>query len=261
MKLDFGGAAEDYARYHPDFPVEYYRRLAVLGVGLAGQRVADLGTGTGSVARAFADLGCDVWAVDPSEPLLREARRIDRQRDVRNRYVLGRAERTGLPGGFFDVVVAARCWHLLDRQEAAAEARRILAPGGSLVIGHFDRVRPSPSGVLEATQTLVERFNPEWRENPAVELGHGAGLYPSWTLDVADVGFVDIETFSFDVAVGYSHDGWCGRTRSSAGVGAALPPQRVRELEADLRRLLAERFPQDPLFVRHRAFAVSCRAP
>ena len=72
MNLDFGRAAEDYARYHPDFPVEYYRRLAVLGVGLAGQRVADLGTGTGSVARAFADLGCDVWAVDPSEPLLRE---------------------------------------------------------------------------------------------------------------------------------------------------------------------------------------------
>jgi SAM-dependent methyltransferase len=260
MNLDFGGTAEEYARYHPDFPPEYYRRLALRGVALPGHRVIDMGTGTGSIARALAIRGCDVWGVDPSEPLLREARRLGDEQGVRIRYVLGHAERTGLPGGFFDVVTAARCWQLLERPHAAAEARRLLVPGGILLIGHFDRVGPSPSGVLEATQALVERYNPGWGQNPAGP-GGAAGLYPSWAVDVVDAGFLDVETFSFDICVAYSHDAWCGRTRSSAGVGAALPPELVEKVDIELRRLLSERFPEEPLIVRHRAFAVTCRAP
>lgn len=261
MSLDFGRTAQEYAKFHPDFPDGYYRRLARRGIGLAGHRVIDLGTGTGSAARGLAARGCDVWALDPSEPLLREARRIGGELDLRIHYVLGHAETTGMPSGFFDAVNAARCWHLLDREHAGAEARRLLVPGGSLVIAYFDRVRPSPSGVLEATQAIVERYNPTWVQNPAVEFGCGAGIYPSWALDVADHGFVGVETFSFDTAVEYSHDAWCGRTRSSAGVGAALPADQVVRLDDELRALLAEEFPNEPLVVLHRAFAVICRAP
>lgn len=261
MNLDFGRTAEDYARYHPDFPAEYYRRLAVQGVGISGQRVIDVGTGTGSVARALAARNCEVWALDPSEQLLREARRIHGERELRIRYVLGHAEETHLPSGFFDAMTAARCWQLLHRARAAVEARRLLSPGGRLVISQLDRVRPSPSGVLEATQDLVERHHPGWGDSPAMRFGSGAGLYPCWALDVAEAGFVDVETFSFDTTVAYSHEAWCGRTRSSAGVGAALPPESVEQLDLELRELLATRFPEEPVIVRHRAFAVTCSAP
>ncbi len=43
----FGIAADVYARHRADFPAEGLDRMADLGVGLAGQRLVDLGCGTG----------------------------------------------------------------------------------------------------------------------------------------------------------------------------------------------------------------------
>jgi hypothetical protein len=74
-------------------------------------------------------------------------------------------------------------------------------------------------------------------------------------------GFQDIETFSFDVPAIYSHAAWRGRIRASAGVAASLAPDQVAWFDAELARLLTQRFPTDPLEIPHRVFAVVCRAP
>ena len=90
------------------------------------------------LGRAFAQAGCLVTNLDPSPELLAEARRLDKQAGVSAAYVEGVAENTGLPGGAFDAVTAAVCWHWFDADRAAREALRILAPGGALAIVHFD---------------------------------------------------------------------------------------------------------------------------
>jgi 2-polyprenyl-3-methyl-5-hydroxy-6-metoxy-1,4-benzoquinol methylase len=54
MSVDFGRTAGDYAAYRAGFPDEFFSRLADMNVGLDGQRVVDLGTGTGALARGFA---------------------------------------------------------------------------------------------------------------------------------------------------------------------------------------------------------------
>ena len=95
--------------------------------------------------------------------------------------------------------------------------------------------------------------------NPAWGMAGGSGLYPDWLADVALVGFQDIETFSFDLPAIYSHEAWRGRIRASAGVSASLPPERVKRFDADLRDLLVQRFPSDPLEIPHRVFALVCR--
>ena len=75
--------------------------------------------------------------------------------------------------------------------------------------------------------------------------------------DLLAAGYSAIETFSFDIATVYSHEDWRGRIRASAGVAASLEPaRRVDALDADLKRLLEERFATDPLAVSHRVFAV-----
>jgi hypothetical protein len=74
-------------------------------------------------------------------------------------------------------------------------------------------------------------------------------------------GFRDLETFSFDEDTPYSHQAWRGRIRASAGVGASLSPDAVEHFDDSLAELLAERFPEDPLAVLHRCFALICRAP
>lgn len=70
-----------------------------------------------------------------------------------------------------------------------------------------------------------------------------------------------IETFSFDVEAPYTHEGWRGRIRASAGVAASLPKYGVRRFDRELGSLLDSRFPEDPLGVPHRVWAVVCSAP
>lgn len=254
MEVDFGRAAKDYARYRAGFPESFFARLSSLGLVGPGHRALDLGTGTGTVARSLARLGCETTGLDPSETLLAEARRLDAEAGVHVRYVEAKAEATGLPGESFDLITAGQAWHWFDRPRAAAESSRLLVAGGALVIAHFDWI-PLPGNIVEETERLIEKHNPAWK------FGGGTGLHPAWLADVALAGFSGIETFSFDEPVSYSHEAWRGRIRASAGVSASLAPEAVGRFDAELSRLLALRFPQDPLAVPHRVFAVLSRKP
>ena len=250
---DFGRTAEDYAHHRAGFPPELLERLAGFGIGGPNERAVDLGTGTGTLARQLALRGGRVVGVDRSAELLAEARRRDRHAGASVRYVVAPAEDTGLPGAHFDVVIAGQCWHWFDRPRAAREVRRLLALDGHAVIAHFDWL-PHPGSVVAATETLIEAHNPAWT------WGGGTGMYPAWLADLTAVGLDDLETFSFDVAVPYTHDAWRGRIRASAGVGATLAPQAVDAFDTDLARVLRERFPQQPLQIPHRVWAVVGRA-
>jgi 2-polyprenyl-3-methyl-5-hydroxy-6-metoxy-1,4-benzoquinol methylase len=99
MKPNFGATAQDYARYRAGFPDSLFDRLVKHGIGLAGQNILDLGTGTGSLARGFARRGCQVIGLDPAEPLLAMAQEIDRAEGVQVEYRIGRAHDRPLMAG------------------------------------------------------------------------------------------------------------------------------------------------------------------
>jgi SAM-dependent methyltransferase len=252
MMVDFGRTAQDYAAHRAGFPDALFDRLAEWGVGSPGQRAVDLGSGTGSLARGLARRGCTVVGLDPAGPMLAMARALDDDAGVRVDYVVGRAEAAGLGTGAFATVTAGQCWHWFDRPRAAAECRRLLAPGGALAICHFDWL-PWPGTAVEATEQLILRHNPGWR------FAGGTGMYPGWSVDVAGAGLGAIETFSFDVEVAYSHEDWRGRVRASAGVATTLGPDAVAAFDTDHAALLAERFPADPIAVPHRVWALVAR--
>jgi SAM-dependent methyltransferase len=254
MEVNFGRTASDYAHYRAGFPVSFFDRLFRDGIAARTDRVLDLGTGTGSLARGLALRGCQVSGLDPSRALLDQAEQLDGEAGVTIRYVEARAEDTGLPGRGFDLVTAGQCWHWFDRPQAAAEARRLLVPRGRLLIAHFDWL-PLPGNVVEATENLIQHHNPAWN------LGGGTGLYPAWFADLSCAGFEGIESFTFDVAVAYAREAWLGRIRASAGVGASLPPDAVARFDAEHRAILEQNFPGDPLQIPHRVFAVFGRVP
>jgi SAM-dependent methyltransferase len=216
--------------------------------------VLDVGTGTGTVARGLAQRGCVVTGLDPSRALLDQARNLDRNVDVEIHYVEAKAEQTGLPDNSFDVVIAGQCWHWFDRPQAATEARRLLAPGGRLIVAHVDWL-PLPGNVVEATERLIQVHNPAWGA------AGGTGIHSKWFADLTQGGFAEIESFTFDVFVPYSHEGWLGRIRASAGVAASLQLDRVAQFNLAHQELLGRTFPDDPLQIPHRVFVVFGRSP
>lgn len=249
MRIDFGKTACDYARYRLGFPDAFYERLPDLG-----SSVLDLGTGTGAFARALARRGHTVTGLDPAEELLAEARRLDRKAGVSVKYVTARAEETGLPDHDFDAVTAGQCWIWLDAMRATKEIRRVVRPKGRLVIANFDWL-PLPGNVVEATEQLILKHNPEWA------LAGGTGHHPEFERDAREGGFEDFSTVVFDLPVSYSHEAWRGRIRASAGISATLSVSAVSAFDSELRSLLEERVPDEPLSIPHRLFAVMCRAP
>jgi SAM-dependent methyltransferase len=249
VKIDFGKTADDYARFRAGFPDAFFDRLAALGFARAGMRVLDLGSGTGTIALGLAARGCRVTALDPAAPMLEQAKARAAAAGLALETRVAKAEETGFPDATLDLVIAGQCWHWFDRPRASAEAWRVLAPGGALMMAHFDWLA-FPGNVVAATEALILAYSPTWT---------GAGKnapYLPWYADLRRAGFAGIESFSFDVEVPYTREGWRGRIRASAGVGAVLSPERVAAFDAEHAALLARDFPNDPLSVPHRCWAV-----
>ncbi len=248
IPIDYGRAAEDYGAFRQGFPPEFYARLQRLKVGVAGQRLLDLGTGTGLMAREFARRGCLVTGADFSARLLAVAERANAGEVVRPRYVRLRAEATKLPTASFDVVSVGTAWHLFDRLVAARECRRLLRPGGKLVVAHLDW-HPCPGSVTAATLRLMARYGPELATPKTF-------MYPEWIEELMAAGFVAWEVFGFTCTLNYTPEAWRGRVRASKRGAPAMDKSELGQFDASLGRMLARRFPGPVLKVEHRVFAV-----
>lgn len=251
--VEFGATTTQYNKYRATFPTELFERLEARGVPRPEDRVLDVGTGTGFFGAGLATDTVDVFGADIDRGMLKQTQDTH---TGESSIVYIQADAASLPfhSASFDVVTAAQCWHWFDRDAAASEAHRVLVPGGSLIITHFDWL-PRSGNVVETTEALVLEMNPDW------PMSGGTGFYEEWPADVYAAGFDDVETFTFDVEVPYSHHGWRGRMQASAGVAASLCEEEAREFDERLASLLESEFSTEPLRVPHRSFTLHCSKP
>ena len=250
LPIDFGRHSDDYAAHRPGFPASFYDRLET-HLALDGARALDLGTGPGIVALELAARGAEVVGVDVSPAQLAAAvrRAAERRLDARARFVVGRAERTGLRSSWFDLVVAGQAWHWFDADAALAEARRLLRPGGVLAVAWYS-YQTEQSALARDTESLILELNPSW---PMA--GH-RGVHPEVIDDVIRGGFDLVEAFGYDHPEPFTHDGWRGRMRTCNGVGSGgMSPGDVARFDRALADLLRERYPE-PVVVPHRVWCV-----
>jgi SAM-dependent methyltransferase len=125
----FGAAAQAYAEYRPDYPLDAVRWcVAPVGRDLAALRVLDLGAGTGKLTAQLASLGADVTAVEPDPAMLAELRRGLPSVPA----LSGSAEAIPLADGSADAVLCGQALHWFNLDRALPEIARVLAPGGTL---------------------------------------------------------------------------------------------------------------------------------
>jgi SAM-dependent methyltransferase len=122
--VSFGAVADAYERGRPPYPAEAIDWLLPAGAA----HVLDLGAGTGKLTRQLAGRGLDVTAVEPSEGMREQLRRVV----PGVRALAGSAERIPLPGHSVDAVLVAQAWHWVDPVVAVPEVARVLQPGGLL---------------------------------------------------------------------------------------------------------------------------------
>ncbi len=206
----------------------------------------DIGTGTGLVARALAERGCIVTGLDPSAALLEQARLAS----TGITYVEAPAENTGLSDASFDLISAGTVWHWLDRPAASREVRRLLAPGGKLLIAHLDW-HVMPGNVVDVTGEEIARHRGEMADASIGALFH----YPDWAFELVKHGFPRWEAFATIAELRYTHEAWCGRIRASANVVRMDDETRAR-FDAALAARLWREFPADPMVVEHHIFAM-----
>ena len=102
-----------------------------------GRRFAtalDVGCGEGRFCRILQAAGISTVGIDPTEELLRQARR----RDPKGDYRIGRAEALEFPDRSFDLVVSyLTLIDIGDIDRAVAEMARVLRPRGTLLIANL----------------------------------------------------------------------------------------------------------------------------
>jgi ubiquinone/menaquinone biosynthesis C-methylase UbiE len=148
----------------------------------AGQRVLDVGCGTGTLALmvAAAHPQAAVTGIDPDEQMLSRARRKAAAANLRIAFEEASATRLPFADGSFDRVTSTLMAHHLPTSEKAAmfaEVRRVLAPAGEL---HLVDIGPARGAMARSIQRVLR---------PHVLDDNLEGRLPAM---MADAGLVDI---------------------------------------------------------------------
>src|SRR5438046_8849502 len=133
-ECDWGKTSQDYAAYRSGYPKSFYEVLAALGIGQPGQRILDLGTGTGVLARAFAKRGALVTGVDISANQIAEAKALVAQEGLDISFRVCAAEDIAFPDASFEVISAGQSWLYFDAAVMIPKVLRLLVADGYLAL-------------------------------------------------------------------------------------------------------------------------------
>ena len=129
----FSDRVANYIRYRPHYPeaiIPYLQKQT----GLAGNwHIADVGSGTGISSQLFLSAGYKVCGVEPNKEM-REAAEQLLIAEANFTSINATAENTTLFDNSIDLMVAGQAFHWFERDKAKEEFKRILKPGGWLVL-------------------------------------------------------------------------------------------------------------------------------
>lgn len=127
----FSDRVDNYVKYRPSYPTAVLDCLRDECGLVAPSVIADIGSGTGNLARLFLQKGNRVIGIEPNKEM-REAGEAYLAEFANFSSINGTAEATTLPDDSVDFVTAGQAAHWFDREKSLPELRRILRPGGTI---------------------------------------------------------------------------------------------------------------------------------
>lgn len=147
LRTTFG---EDAARYHrarPTYPAELFAELS-------GQRILEIGPGTGQATLPLTHIG-HVTAVELSPELAAVAQKHAPDAEL----IVANFDEWPLPEPF-DLVVSATAFHWLDPHTRTAKCAAALKPGGALAVISTHHVAGGTEQFFVDVQECYERWDP-----------------------------------------------------------------------------------------------------
>ena len=159
-KQRFSNRVADYVRYRPGYPSGLIDLLRA-ECGLRSDHVvADVGSGTGILAKLFLENGNRVLGVEPNEEMRQAGQEF--LGDYKNfSTVAGCAEATTLPDASADFIAAAQAFHWFEPVAACREFLRILKPHGWVIVMWNDR-RISETSFGREYEDLLVRYGTDY---------------------------------------------------------------------------------------------------
>lgn len=201
LRDTFDAVAAEYDAVRPPYPDELFDDLTGV-VGGAGQRILEVGCGSGQATASLLGCGWEVVAVDPGAELIALAK--TRLSGVE--FHVGRFETFAPEPASFRLVTSAQAWHWIDPAVSFPKAAMALQPGGWLAIFGHVPLSPPPE-VLKVLEPIYAEIAPDlWRpppqawylpEGPVRTLFDASGLFGpvtrkayAWSERVTASGFV-----------------------------------------------------------------------
>jgi SAM-dependent methyltransferase len=162
----FDGIAAEYDRHRPAYPDELIAQACRVAGLRSGDRVLEVGCGSGQLTRSLAGRGLRVTAVEPGANLIALAgQNLDGAGEVE--FVNAPFEEARLPRGRFRAVFSASAFHWVDPEASWQRAADVLAPGGTLALVQYfglveARSRQDQEAVLAALRQVAPDIAAGW---------------------------------------------------------------------------------------------------
>lgn len=154
----FDSVAALYDAQRSGYPEALFADLVSLGGLKRGDRVLEIGCGSGQATAGLVALGLDVDALDPG-PALIELARLKFSDSPLPRFAVTSFEEWGLEDRKFRLVAAAQSWHWVRPDVGFPKAADALSPDGHLAI--FGHTPHWSADIVERLRPVYLKWAPE----------------------------------------------------------------------------------------------------
>lgn len=235
--FDWGRTSYDYAKYRDIYPTEFYQKLIDMDLCVDGQKVLDIGTGTGVLPRNLYRCGAEFTGIDISKNQIEQAILLSQKSNMDIKFQCVPAEKIDFPADSFDVVTACQCFTYFNHEELAPKIYKMLKPNGRFVVLYMAWL-PFEDLIAGKSEELILKYNPMW--TGCKEVRHAISMpevYKEYfTLENQEV---------YDVSVPFNRESWNGRMKSCRGIEASLSEAEVEQFDQEHRKLLEEIAPEE----------------